>query len=148
MKNRYPTPIKYKPKHPEKYKGDINNIWSRSSWEWKFLRWCDSNPNVLEYSSEETVIPYICATDQKPHRYFVDAKIKVRNKAGEIKTYLVEIKPKKQTIPPVQPKRKSKSYLNEVMTYMKNQSKWQYASAYCKDRGYIFRIITEDDLGL
>jgi len=139
---------KYKPKYPEKYEGDPTNIVYRSSWEARFMRWCDTNPNILKWSSEETVIPYICATDQKPHRYFIDFKIKVRNKAGETKTYLVEVKPKKQTIPPVQPKRKSKSYLNEVMTYAKNMSKWSYAEQYCKDRGYIFRIITEDDLGL
>lgn len=148
MSKRYPTPTKYHPVHPEKYKGDIDNIWSRSSWEFRFMRWCDNNPNVVAWQSEETVIPYLCKTDNKAHRYFVDFKIKVRNKAGIEKVYLVEVKPKKQTLPPVPPKRKTKSYLNEVMTYMKNQSKWQYAEKYCHDRGYEFMIITEDHLGL
>jgi len=138
----------YKPKHPEKYEGDHTNIFFRSSWEFRFMRWCDNNPGVVLWSSEETVIPYICKTDNKPHRYFIDFKIKVQDRAGNTKIYLVEVKPKKQTVPPVTPKRKSKSYLNEVMTYLKNQSKWQYAEQYCKERNYIFRIITEDELGI
>ncbi len=148
MSKKYPTPTKYKPIHPEKYRGDVSEIWSRSSWEFRFMRWCDHNPNILEWSSEETVIPYICKTDHKRHRYFVDFLIKVRTKDGKIKTFLVEVKPKKQTMPPAKPKKKTKRYLEEVMTYAKNVSKWQYAQQYCKDRGYEFKIITEDDLGL
>lgn len=139
---------KYKPIHPEKYRGDYNNVVYRSSYEFRFMRWCDHNPNILEWSSEETVIPYICKTDNKPHRYFVDFLIKVRTRDGKIKTFLVEVKPKKQTMPPSKPKKKTKRYLEEVMTYTKNCSKWQYAQQYCKDRGYEFKIITEDDLGL
>ena len=139
---------KYKPIHPEKYRGDYNNIVYRSSYEFRVMRWCDHNPNILEWSSEETVIPYICKTDNKPHRYFVDFLIKVRTRDGKIKTFLVEVKPKKQTMPPAKPKKKTKRYLEEVMAYTKNCSKWQYAQQYCKDRGYEFKIITEDDLGL
>ena len=148
MSKKYPTPTKYKPKHPEKYVGDVNNIWIRSSWEFKFIRWCDLNKNVLQYSSEETVIPYICATDNRPHRYFVDFKVQVRTKDGSEKIYLVEVKPKSQTIPPKQPKRKTKRYLEECQTFIKNQSKWKYATEYCKSRGYQFLIITEDHLGI
>jgi hypothetical protein len=139
---------KYKPKHPQKYEGDPTNIIWRSSWEFRFMRWCDDNPNVLSWSSEEIVIPYICKTDNKLHRYFVDFKIKVKDREGNAKIYLVEVKPKAQTLPPVKPKRKTKYYLEEVMSYAKNISKWNYAEEYCKQRGYIFRIITEDDLGL
>jgi len=92
MARKYQTGT-YKPQNPQKYNGDINNIVWRSSWEFKFMRWCDLSDNVLEWSSEETIIPYICKTDNKPHRYFVDFKIKVRTKNG-VKTYLVEVKPK------------------------------------------------------
>ena len=138
----------YKPKHPEKYVGDVTNIVYRSSWEWKFMRWCDFNPNVLKWQSEETIIPYICKTDNKPHRYFVDFKLKVRTKDGSEKIYLVEVKPKSQTVPPVTPKRKTKSYNEAVMTYAKNISKWEYATKYCKERGYEFMLITEEHLGI
>lgn len=139
---------KFKPTHPEKYSGDVSNICWRSSWEFKFMRWCDMNSSILEWSSEETIVPYICATDQKPHRYFVDFKIKVRNRSGDIKTYLVEVKPKAQTVPPVKPKRKSKRYIEECYTFLKNQSKWKYATKYCSERGYEFMIITEDHLNI
>lgn len=139
---------KYKPIHPEKYEGDPTEITWRSSWEFKFMRWCDHNPNILKWGSETIVIPYICKTDNRPHRYFTDFVIKVRTKDGRLKTYIVEVKPKKQTMPPAKPKRKTKYYLEEVMTYAKNVSKWSAAEQYCKDRGYEFKIITEDDLGI
>ena len=138
---------KFTPVHPEKYKGDPTDIIMRSSWETKFAIWCDHNPAILEWSSETTVIPYICATDNRMHRYFVDFKIKVQTRDG-IKTYLVEIKPDKQTRPPETPKRKTQRYLAEVMTWGKNQSKWKYAREYCKDRGMEFIILTEHHLGL
>ena len=138
---------KYSPVHPEKYKGDPTDIIMRSSWETRFAVWCDHNPSILEWSSETTIIPYICPTDNRMHRYFVDFKIKVKSRNG-IKTYLVEIKPDKQTRPPETPKRKTKQFLNEVMTWGKNQAKWQYAREYCKDRGMEFIILTEHHLGL
>lgn len=139
---------KYAPKNPQKYEGDPTKIFFRSSWEFKVMRWCDSNPNIISWSSEETVVPYICKTDNKVHRYFVDFKIKVVNKEGITKTYLVEVKPKAQTVPPAQPKKKTKRYLTEVMTYAKNVSKWAAAKQYCAERGYEFMIITEDELGI
>lgn len=139
---------KYKVKRPEKYKGDPTDVIYRSSWELKFMNWCDMNSAVIEWSSETTVIPYICPTDNRPHRYFIDFKIKVRDKDGNIKTYLVEIKPDKQTRPPETPKRKTKQYIHEVMTWGKNDAKWKYAREYCKDRGYEFIILTEHHLGI
>ena len=139
---------KFKPSYPQKYMGDPTNIVYRSSWELKFLRWCDNNPSVLEYSSEETIIPYRCPTDNRIHRYFVDAKIKVRDGTGQLKTYLVEIKPDKQTRPPEPSQRKSKRYLQEVMTWGKNDAKWKAAREYCADRGWDFIILTEFHLGI
>lgn len=138
----------FKPINPEKYEGDVTNIIYRSSWEFRFLRWCDGNPGILSYSSEETIIPYRCGTDNRLHRYFVDFKIKVKSKDGRIQTYLVEVKPKGQTQPPKYPGKQTKRYLTEAMTFIKNQSKWEAADEYCKQRGWIFKVITEDDLGL
>lgn len=137
---------RYVPVHPEKYEGDPTNIVMRSSWETKFALWCDHNPSVLKWSSEETVIPYICPTDNRRHRYFLDFKIKVKTKDG-VKTYLVEIKPDKFTRPP-EGQRRTKRYLAEVMQYGKNQAKWSAAREYAKDRGYQFVVITEKELGI
>lgn len=139
---------KFTPTHPEKYEGDVTNIICRSSWEVRFAKWCDQNPAVVKWSSEETVIPYFCPTDCRWHRYFVDFKIRVRDKSGNLKTYLVEVKPYKQTIPPEVPKRKTKRFLQEVLTWGKNDAKWKAAREYCKDRGYEFVLITERELGI
>jgi len=139
---------KFTPKFPEKYAGDPSNIIYRSSWELKFMRWCDTSVNVLKYSSEETIIPYRCGTDNRLHRYFVDFKLQVRSKDGSIKTYLVEVKPLGQTVPPKYPGRQTKRYITESMTFIKNQSKWKAAEDYCKDRGWVFMIITERELGI
>ena len=135
---------KFVPVFPEKYAGDPTNIIMRSSWETQFANWCDKNPSIVKWSSEETIIPYRCPTDDRIHRYFVDFKITTSNG----KTYLVEVKPHKQTEPPVYPGRRTKKFLAESFAYIKNQAKWAAAREYCKDRKWEFKIITEYELGL
>jgi hypothetical protein len=135
---------KYIPIFPEKYTGDPSNIIMRSSWETRFASWCDKNPSVLKWNSEETIIPYKCPTDNRIHRYFVDFKITVTTG----KTYLVEVKPKTQTQPPIYPGKRTQRYLQESLAFMKNQAKWEAASEFAKDRGWEFKIITEHELGL
>lgn len=139
---------RYVPKNPEKYSGDVSNIIMRSSWETRFASWCDNNPAIIRWSSEETVIPYLCPTDNKLHRYFIDFKIRVQQRDGSVKVYLIEIKPLKQTSPPQYPGRQTKKYLAESYGFLKNQAKWKAASEYAKDRGWEFKIITEKELGL
>ena len=139
---------KYQIKNPEKYMGDPTGVIYRSSWELRFMNWCDSNSAILSWSSEETVIPYRCGTDNRLHRYFVDFRIQTRTSNGGTKTYLVEVKPAGQTQPPKYPGKKTKRYLTEVMTFVKNQSKWNAATQYCLDRNWEFKIITERDLGI
>ena len=133
---------RYKVKNPKKYEGDFNKIKYRSLWERQAFKWCDGNPSIIGWSSEEVVVGYRCQTDNKMHRYFVD--LFIRMKDG--KCYLIEIKPKAQTLPPKQKSRKSKKYLREVMTYGKNQSKWKAATAFAHKRGMIFQVWTEETL--
>ena len=132
---------RYKFKKPEKYLGDYSKVIYRSLWERQAFRWCESNPSVKSWNSEEVVIPYKCKTDNRLHRYFVDLLIEMDN--GRV--ILVEIKPKSQTLPPKQ-KRKTKKYLNEVTQFVKNQSKWEAADAFAKHKGWKFQIWTEDTL--
>ncbi len=139
---------KFIPTNPQKYAGDVSNIIMRSSWETRFAIWCDKNPSIVRWSSEETVIPYVCPTDNKLHRYFIDFKIKIQQKDGSERVFLIEIKPAKQTIPPKYPGRKTQRYLTESYTFVKNQAKWKAASEYAKDRGWEFKIITENELGI
>lgn len=139
---------KYQPSFPKKYKGDPTNIVYRSLWERKFMVYCDTNDNVLEWFSEEIAVPYRSPIDNKIHRYFPDFYIKVKESNGSIKKYIIEIKPKKQTIEPQVKKRKTKGYIYEVYEYVKNQAKWKAAEEWCADKGYEFKIFTEDDLGI
>jgi hypothetical protein len=139
---------KFRPKHPQKYDGDPTNIIYRSSWELRFMIWADEKPNVIKWRSEETVIPYISPIDNKLHRYFVDFQIQIKDKTGVLKTYLIEIKPEIQTKPPVVQRRVTKRYLEEVVTWGKNEAKWKAAKEYAKDRGWEFLIITEKNLGI
>ena len=139
---------KYKPKCPRKYKGDPTNIIYRSLWERKFMVYCDSTTNILEWGSEEIVLPYRSPIDNKVHRYYPDFYIKVRESTGKIKRYLIEVKPKKQTIAPKVQKKKTKSYIYEVYEYAKNQAKWKAAAEYCKDRLWEFKVLTENELGI
>jgi hypothetical protein len=139
---------KYKPEYPQKYQGDPNNIICRSSWERRFCRWCDLNENILQWGSEEFYIPYISPVDNRVHKYFPDFIIKVKESTGQIKTYVIEVKPKKQTRPPTKKSRVTKSYLYEMKTYAVNEAKWKAAQEFCADRLIEFKIITEDELGI
>ena len=131
----------YRPKFPRKYKGDPHKIIFRSSWEYKFMLWCDTTPNVQEWSSEEIVIPYKSPVDNKYHRYFVDFYMKINGKK-----YLVEVKPFRQTKEPKTQKRMTKKYINKVVTWSVNKAKWKAATEFCLDRQWEFKIITEKEL--
>ena len=137
---------RYIPRNIRKYRGDYKNIIYRSSWELKFMKYCDLNDSILEWGSEEVVIPYRSPLDNRIHRYFVDFYIKVEDMNGQIKKYLIEVKPKRQTTPPPKPKRQTKRYISEVTEYAKNQAKWKAATEFCEDRQCSFMIITEDEL--
>ena len=139
---------KYRPSFPKKYKGDPNNIICRSSWERKFCHWCDLNENILEWGSEEFFIPYISPVDNRVHRYYPDFIIKVKESTGKIKTYVIEVKPARQTVPPKKKSRVTKSFLYEAQTYAVNQAKWKAAEEWCADRLLEFKVITEKELGI
>ena len=126
----------FKPKNPNKYIGDPTNIVYRSGWEKKVMEWCDSNPNVLKWGSEEIVIPYMSPVDNRWHRYFVDFYVEAVGRDGGVRKMLLEVKPKAQTQEPNVQKRKTKRYITEVVTYGINQAKWKAAEEYCKDKGW------------
>lgn len=138
----------FKPENPQKYKGNVDNIVYRSLWERRAMKYFDQNPKVVEWSSEEKhfIIPYICKTDGNWHRYFPDFLVKIEED-GKIVTYLVEVKPSKETRPPKKQQRKTKKYINEVLTYAKNHSKWEAAKKKCKEEGWKFVFLTEKELG-
>ena len=98
----------FRPKNPQKYIGDSNNIVYRSSWECRVMNWFDQNDDIISWASEELIVPYKSPIDNRFHRYFPDFIVKVKTRDGTMKTLMIEVKPKKQTIPPEPRKRVTK----------------------------------------
>tara|TARA_R100000664_G_scaffold16516_1_gene25286 strand:+ start:571 stop:1011 length:441 start_codon:yes stop_codon:yes gene_type:complete len=117
----------------------------RSGLELKFFRFCDNSPNVLKWGSENVIIPYRSPLDNRAHKYYVDNLVIIKED-DQIKKYLVEIKPYKQTKKPQTKYRKKQHLIYEQKAYIINQAKWSAAREYCKKCGYTFIIITEKEL--
>lgn len=142
-------------KHPEKYKGR-RPITMRSSWEMKFALWMDSRSSVLEWNSEDVIIPYDFFDKDKKivrkHRYFVDFWMKALTEDGT-REFLIEIKPLADTKEPKPPKKNTRSYNERVYNFLKNQAKWEAARAFCEQQKLLgknieFQVLTEEDLPL
>ena len=109
--------------------------------------YCDRNDAILEWGSEEIIIPYKSPLDGRIHRYFPDFYMKVKQTNGSYKKFIIEVKPKAQCKQPNKnPKRRTKKWFNEVTTFAINQAKWKSAEEYCKDQNMEFKILTEDHL--
>lgn len=132
----------FRPKNPNKYIGNVNQIVYRSSWELRLHQFFDNNPNVLNWSSESIPIPYIKPTDGKVHRYFPDYWVKYRNTKGEVIQEIIEVKPSHQ----VDISKRKRLTMNEKITYKINLNKWKAASDFCKKNDMTFRILTENQL--
>lgn len=138
----------FKPIFPQKYKGDVNQIVFRSSWERKVMHWCDRNPSVVQWTSEELKIPYFSRADNKMRRYYIDFVVQLRNSDNILETVMIEIKPYKETIEPVKGRKKDKTYLQEVYTWMVNSDKWKAATEFGEQNNMKFLILTEYDIGI
>ena len=142
----------YRPRNPKKYVGNTSNIICRSSWERIFCNFCDESDHIVTWASEEFSIPYISPLDNKRHRYYPDFLIKVKEPDGKFKKYVIEIKPRKQTIKPKMKTdsrkrpRMTNSYAKELNNYAVNVAKWNAAIEFCKDNSLEFQILTEDNL--
>jgi hypothetical protein len=139
----YYTPVYY-----EKYTGKLP-IRIMSSWEAAFCRWADYSQAIVRWASEDIIIKFQDPIEPvkygKPHwrSYYPDFTIETEK--GEI--FLIEVKPLKQTKPPVRSSKKSqKTLLLEIKTWRTNQAKFAAAENYCKRRGWKFKIITEKEL--
>lgn len=113
------------------------------------MAYLDQHPDVMTWYSEEVVVHYRSPLDppgSKDRRYFPDFVVKFKDKEGNVRTEMIEIKPYSQTKVPVKPKRRTARHLNEVVTYAVNQTKWKYAQAFCERRGWTFRVLTEKEL--
>jgi hypothetical protein len=145
-KNKKYSQGHYTPKNSDKYVGNKTPRYL-SSWELRFFRWCDNNPKVVKWGSETCAVPYVSPLDNRMHKYLVDNVVHMKNQDGSISKYLIEIKPKKQTLPPTKHGNKKKTtIIYESHMYVVNTAKWKSAELYCKKHGYKFVILTEDEL--
>lgn len=137
---------KYPLKNPQKYKGNKNNIIFRSLWELRLFKYLDLSSFVTEWASEEVVVQYISPVDGKPHNYFVDIYAKIKNNDGKEKKYLIEVKPKKETVPPRTPHKNTHKYREEAKKFLNNMAKWESAKKFAERYGMEFVVLTEEDL--
>jgi len=138
---------KYRPQNPEKYMGDSRNIIYRYMWERKCMKYFDNNPSIVKWASEELAIPYYDSLGKRVRNYYPDFLIKIKNKQGQQKTHLIEVKPSKDLKPPIAVQGKKKStVLYEMKTYQLNRDKFASARKWCDDRNIIFDIWTEKHL--
>jgi len=145
MRSRYRG--KFKIKNSQKYKGNPSNIIYRSLMELRFMKWCDSSEKILQWSSEEVVIPYISPIDNKRHRYFPDFLIQTAKG-----WFLIEVKPQIESRPPKKKLvenlnlKKKRRYMKSVRTWLVNEAKWNAAKKVCAVEGWTFEIFTEKQL--
>ena len=112
------------------------------------MSYLDAHPDVVQWASEELIIPYRSPLDNQVHRYFPDFWVKKRLSNGNYEVVVIEVKPLKQTREPIPSKKMNKQYLREVATWAINQAKWKAAQSYCDDRNWKFMMMTEQDLGI
>lgn len=130
---------RFTPTNKNKYIGDSTNIICRSLWERNICKFCDTSESIIKWSSEEIIIPYINPIDKKQHNYFPDFLIQFKNNSGT-HTWMVEVKPKKQTY------LKENASKKEKITWIINTAKWEAAKNYCNKHNMQFKIITEKEL--
>lgn len=133
----------FKPKHPEKYKGDITKIRYMSSYERSFFKFLDNNPSVILWASEEIAIPYRKPTTGRIHKYYPDIWVKYKDRNGKIHQDLVEIKPEAQIRPPTRVGKKKKTQLYEAICWSINSAKWASAQEFCKQYGLNWKLVSE-----
>ena len=138
---------RFRPRNPSKYKGNVGEIFYRSSWELNFMKWCDQSDSVLLWQSEEKRVRYYDPVKKKNRTYYPDFLVKYINRDGRVLTEMVEVKPIRQVKGPnPNPKKKTKSWMNQVNTYITNQCKWKAAEEYCQEQGWEFRLLTEQNI--
>lgn len=134
-----------------KYVGDAAKCIFRSSWEAQFMRFCDTNPSVVSWTSEpDCTISYFDPLMKRVRNYYIDFAIVTQDSDGNITKWLIEVKPSKQIVPPPTPKRmtdkQTANFLHNAKAYIVNQAKFEAAKQFAAERGFRFGIITENFL--
>jgi hypothetical protein len=131
---------RFLPKHPEKYEGEVDKIFARSSWEASVMKFFDGSRDIIRWGSEINVIPYLSPLDSRVHEYWPDFWVELRKKDGSIVREIVEVKPRHESEEKYAKNDRSKNAL------LVNNAKWAAAHLYCESRGMKFRVITEHSI--
>lgn len=154
------------PKNPEKCLSK-DNIY-RSSWEAKWMQYCDQNSTIVRWASEPVAVKYrnpvanlkYCKqngldpkdpTNWKVCNYYTDFWCEMKKPSGEVEKIFIEIKPWSQTQQPKPVKadcklKEAKAYNKAAETWLVNTAKWKAAKAYFEAKGCKFMIVTEKTL--
>lgn len=140
----------FKPRNPQKYRGDPSKIIYRSNLELRLMNFLDTHSSVISWESEERFVPYRSPKDKKIHRYYPDFVVEFLCADGSVKTQMIEVKSFRETIEPVVKKtqngRYSRQTLRAILIWGINQAKWKAAREYCQKKDWDFRLITEKEL--
>lgn len=129
----------YKVSNPDKYAGRRKPRY-RSGWEHAFMRFCDSNDNIIQWASESISIPYRHPLTGKMTMYVPDFLVMYRDKNNQVRAEVIEIKPKKQSVI------ESRASARDRAIVAVNYAKWDAAQKWCRRQGLTFRVVTEDDI--
>jgi len=130
----------YTPRNPDKYIGNHKPRY-RSSWEMTMMMFLDTNKNITHWASESISIPYKHPFTGKMSIYVPDFFVVYENKYKKRVAEIVEVKPRKQSL--IESKAAS---AKDRMVVAINHAKWNAAKIYCKNNGFIFRVITETEI--
>lgn len=131
---------KFQVTNASKYVGNKQPTY-RSSWEWHFMRFCDTDPRILKWASEAISIPYRDPFTGRQTVYVPDFFIQYADAQGKMQVELIEVKPQNQTL-----LEKVGKNRNNQLQWAKNQAKWRAANAWCSRQGIKFRVLNEQDL--
>lgn len=112
----------------------------RSGWEHSFMRFCDTNDNILQWASESIRIPYLHPLTGKMTSYVPDFLITYRTRDNTVRAELIEIKPKGQS------RIMEGQNSRDRAVVAVNMAKWDAATKWCRKQGLTFRVLTEDDM--
>ena len=125
----------------------------RSSYEWLFMKWCETADDVVSWGSEPFSIRYVDPTQskQKYRNYWIDFTARLQNNAK----WWIEVKPWKQVEEVNRFKRIYESlrtstqkiaFAKEHKTAAMNYSKWVHAKEAARQQNAEFKIVTEKTL--
>lgn len=134
---------------PRKYMGNPDEpIWFRSSYELRYMRQLEMNPNVAGWNSENIKIPYTMIEPIKDKNGNIKRIKKIRNYFMDFEVHMVSGKKYLCEVKPLSFVPLNESQIRKTPEHFKNANKWRATIEWCKKNDYHFQLITERELGM